>query len=300
MLFWGIAAFGAPLAGFLIAYLLERLDHGFRTAGRVESVLGYPVLTTLPDIGSSRRAGSQSSKRHSKRRNVADLVVDRPLSAYSEAVRGLQLGITLSNVDSTPRVVLVTSALPGEGKTTTALSLARHVAQTGLKVVLVDSDLRRPNVGVLSGKTDVPCDFVDVLKGDVALERAFVQDTKSSAMLLLSKGHVRNAPDLIESQAMAKLVGKLRTYFDLVILDSAPILPVTDTRTLTRLADAVLFVVRWEKTPRDAAADALKSLREIRAPIVGVALTMADTKRLHYYSFGYSNYYYTYSKYYET
>ena len=85
-----------------------------------------------------------------------------------------------------------------------------------------------------------------------------------------------------------------------MIVNSAPILPVTDTRILTRLTDAVLFVVRWEKTPRDAAADAVKSLRDVHAPIAGVALTRADTKRFHYYSFGYGSYYYAYAKYYES
>ena len=303
-LVFSVAFVASLFAGFVVAFILERLDHGFRTNARAEQVLGYPVLSTLPDIapnrtlklGAARRGGGQSANANA---NAADLVIDRPLSSYSEAIRGLQLGITLSNVDTRPKVVLITSALPGEGKTTTALSLARHVAQTGQKVALVDGDLRRPNVKKIANLGDQPHDLIDVLKGDVTLDQAVVKDSRSAVMILPASKHVKNAPDLIESQAMAKLITELRARFDFVILDSAPILPVTDTKILTRLADAVLFVVRWEQTPRDAAADAVKSLHDIHAPIAGVALTRADSKRFHYYSFGYGSYYYSYAKYYE-
>jgi polysaccharide biosynthesis transport protein len=304
LLVFAVAIFASLFTGFVVAFLLERLDHGFRTTLRAESVLGFPVLSTLPDITSSRVGSLYPGKSGSKvgdvpDGNVADLVVDRPLSSYAEAVRALQLGIALSNVDNAPKVVLITSALPSEGKTTTALSLARHLSQTGQKVVLVDCDLRRPNVKAVANLGEIPRDLIDLLKGEISLQDALMKDPKSNLQILPAAKHVKNAPDLIESQALAKVIQDLRQQFDYVILDSAPILPVTDTRILTRLADAVLFVVRWEKTPRDAAADAMKSLRDVHAPIAGVALTRADTKRFHYYSFGYGSYYYAYAKYYE-
>jgi exopolysaccharide transport family protein len=306
LLVFGIAIFASLFTGFVVAFVLERLDHGFRTTARAESVLGLPVLSTLPDVEPGRPMGMYGQKPRKSvaeadkaPQNVADLVVERPLSSYSEAVRGLQLGITLSNVDNTPKIILVTSALPGEGKTTTALSLARHISQTGQKVVLIDCDLRRPTVKSTANLTDIKHDLIDVLKGEKALEQALTRDPKSAVSILPTAQHVKNAPDLIESQSLAKLITELSNRFDFVVIDSAPILPVTDTRVLTRLADAVLFVVRWERTPRDAAADALKSLRDIHAPLAGVALTRADSRRFHYYSFGYSGYYYSYAKYYE-
>jgi polysaccharide biosynthesis transport protein len=302
MLVFAVAIIASLFTGFVVAFLLERLDHGFRTSTRAEAVLGFPVLSTLPDITSSRglstaQLGLKGADAPSL--NVADLVVERPLSSYAEAVRALQLGIALSNVDKAPKVILITSALPSEGKTTTSLSLARHLAQTGQKVVLVDGDLRRPSVKSVAELGEIPHDLVDLLKGEVELKDALMKDPKSNVMILPAAKHVKNAPDLIESQALAKVILDLRQQFDYVILDSAPILPVTDTRILTRLADAVLFVVRWEKTPRDAAADAVKSLRDVHAPLAGIALTRADTKRFHYYSFGYGSYYYAYAKYYE-
>jgi exopolysaccharide transport family protein len=304
MLVFAVAVFASLFTGFVVAFLLERLDHGFRTSTRAENVLGYPVLSTLPDITSGRSLGISPSQIGRKggdapQINAADLVIERPLSSYAEGIRALQLGIALSNVDNAPKVVLITSALPSEGKTTTALSLARHLSQTGQKVVLVDCDLRRPNVKAVADLGEIPRDLVDLLKGEITLQQALMKDPKSNLQILPAGKHVKNAPDLIESQALAKVILDLRQQFDYVILDSAPILPVTDTRILTRVADAVLFVVRWEKTPRDAAVDAVKSLRDVHAPIAGVALTRADTKRFHYYSFGYGSYYYAYAKYYE-
>ncbi len=301
-LLFGMAVVAALFSGFVVAFLLERLDHGFRTGARAEGVLGYPVLSTLPDIGEDRSLSLNPSGRHRQGfgTNAADLVIDRPLSSYAEAIRALQLGITLSNVDNAPKVALITSALPGEGKTTTALSIARHVAQTGQRVILVDTDLRRPSVKSAANLGIISHDLIDFLKGEIGLERVLVKDPKSALMILPVAKHVKNAPDLVESQALARLVMGLRAKFDLVVLDSAPILPVTDTRILTRLVDTVLFVVRWERTPRDAAADAVKLLRDVHAPIAGVALARADARRYHYYSFGYSGYYYSYSKYYET
>ncbi len=303
LLVFSVAVVFALFTGFVIAFILERLDHGFRTAARAESILGLPVLATMPDVasrGGARGYGSRHDHVSSSTKNVADLVVDRPVSSYSEAIRGLQLGIALSNVDNAPRVVLVTSALPNEGKTTTALSLARHLAQAGQKVVLVDADLRRPNVkSAIPNLEKTPKDLIDVLKGEAAIDEALVKDARSSLMILPTITHVKNAPDLIDSQAMAKVVEVLRRCFDLVVLDSAPILPVTDTRILARAVDAVLFVVRWEKTPRNAAFDAVRALHDVQAPIAGVALTRADTTRFHYYSFGYGSYYHSYAKYYE-
>jgi capsular exopolysaccharide synthesis family protein len=278
------------LFGILVARTLERLDHGFRTSARLEEVLKLPVLAALPELS------QQSKRRSGSKRSADDDVVDRPMGAFAESVRGLLMGLTLSNVDETPKVVLVTSAIPGEGKTTVALSLARHLAQTGRRVVLVDGDLRRPSIQASAGASAGEFDLIDVLVGHCPLDRATTKDPQSSALLLPVTKHVTNAPDLLDSQAMRKLVAALSTVFDMVIVDSAPILPVNDTRILATFADAVVFVVRWESTPRRAASDAVRVLRDARAPIAGAVLSCAETKRYYYYSFGnessgYSRYY---------
>ncbi|HYM33763.1 MAG TPA: CpsD/CapB family tyrosine-protein kinase, partial [Steroidobacteraceae bacterium] len=165
------------------------------------------------------------------------------------------------------------------------------------KVVLVDCDLRRPNVRVTAG-LKVELDIIDVLRGACKLEDALMKDPKSSLQILPAIKQIKNAPDLLASEAMERIIAKLRSEYDLVIIDSAPILPVNDTKVLTPHVDSILFVVRWENTPRDAAAEAVKSLREIHAPIAGIALTRADTQRFQYYSFGYGSYGGSYLEYY--
>jgi succinoglycan biosynthesis transport protein ExoP len=283
--------------GFMIVVLLERLDNGFRTVSNVEEMLELPVLSTLPDAAPQRMFGRNSGSDDPQK--VAEQVVDRPLSSFAEAVRGLYMGLTLSNVDESPRVVLVTSAVPGEGKTTTALSLARHVALSGKKVILIDGDLRRPSISGAAGVQAKDRDLIDVLSGTCSVDDAISTETKSGLVILPAARFVKNAPDLLGSLAMHRLLSNLRSRFEFVVIDSAPILPVNDTKVLLRLVDAILFVVRWERTPRNAAMDAVRTLREARAPLAGIVLSRADTKRFHYYSFGDTGYYATYAKYYE-
>ncbi len=295
-----VLASSAPLSllfGVLVATMLERLDNGFRTSARLEEVLRVPVLATIPDLAGKKLLGGQKRLRGGKV-CAADDVIEKPLGAYAEAIRGLQMGLTLSNVDEAPKVVVVTSAIPDEGKTTIAVSLARHVALTGRKVILVDGDLRRPSVLEATSAPQGEFDLIDVLQGKCTLDRAIVQDSKSSVLILPATGNVvKNAPDLLESQAMRKVVTRLSPVFDMIVIDSAPILPVNDTRVLAKFADAVLFVVRWESTPRRAASDAVRVLRDSRAPLAGAVLSCADAKRFSYYSFGNESSYY--SRYYE-
>ncbi|MBU6299675.1 MAG: exopolysaccharide transport family protein, partial [Alphaproteobacteria bacterium] len=131
-----LAAVFGLLAGLAIAYLLERLDAGVRTTDQIETMLGVPVLSTLPELQGVENAGEQA----------ADRVIDKPLSSFAEAVRGLQMGLVLSNVDQQPKVMLITSSVPDEGKTTVALALARTIARADKKVVLIDGDLRHPSL----------------------------------------------------------------------------------------------------------------------------------------------------------
>ena len=267
--------------------LVERLDAGFRTSLQVERLLGLPVLATLPEI---RKLGRKET-------SAADRVVEKPLSSFAEGVRGLKMGLVLSNVDDNPKVVVVSSSVPDEGKTTVAISLARLVARSGKKVVLIDGDLRRPSIAAMIGEKDVKRGIVEVLSGQASLEECCFKDPRSDLLILSSLGKIVSPPDLLGSVAMEQLIKKLRDDYDLVIIDSAPVLPVNDTKILARLADTVLFVIRWERTPREAAIGAARALGTLDTPIAGVVLARADSRRQHYYSYGYANYY-SYRKYY--
>ena len=284
----GIAVPAGLILGLMLAFAAERLDSGFKTTSQLESLLGVPVLSTIPEVANLDKTSLTAA---------ADLIIDKPMSSFTEAVRGLQLGLMLSNVDKQPKVILVTSSVPGEGKTTLAVSLARMAARSGMKTIIVDGDLRRPNVAKAFGGEELQQGLIEVLTDKLPLDMCLGKDPRSEVVVLPCLQTPANPADALASQAMQQLVTNLRKVFDLVIIDSAPMLPVNDTKILSRLADTVLFVVRWEKTPRDAAFNALRSLADVHAPVAGVALARADNERFRYYSYGYQNYY-SYSKYY--
>jgi exopolysaccharide transport family protein len=283
----GVAIPGGLLLGFLFAMLAERLDAGFRTTTQVERLLGVPVLTTMPEIPGYEKAHE----------NAADRIVEKPMSAFSESVRGLRMGLVMSNVDKRPKVVLVTSSVPDEGKTTVAISLARLAALSGEKVVLVDGDLRRPSIAGSLGIAQDGKGIIDMLTGEAGLELCVVTDPRSPVSVLTAAKGAVSPPDLLGSVAMSRVIAGLRNHFDLVVIDSAPLLPVNDTKILAQLADAVVFVVRWEKTPRDAVVQAARHLMDVNAPVAGVVLSRANTERYKYYSYGYQDYH-NYNKYY--
>jgi capsular exopolysaccharide synthesis family protein len=249
-------------------------------------MIGLPVLATLPELPGLKAGDSP-----------ADRVIDKPMGGYAEAIRGLQIGLAHSNVDKKAKVVLVTSSVPSEGKTTVAVSMARLAAKSGQKVVLVDADLRHPSVAETLGVSKPEKGILDVLTGTQSVEGSFMRDPKSPVMALLATKAAGNPPDLLGSGAMEKLIDGLSKVFDMVVIDSAPLLPVHDTRVLSRLADAIVFVVRWDKTPRDAVAMAARTLADTQTRVAGVALTRADETRYKYYTYGYQDYS-AYNKYY--
>jgi succinoglycan biosynthesis transport protein ExoP len=141
--------------------------------------------------------------------------------------------------------------------------------------------------------------LVDVLSGVAPFKVRLLQDPRSTVQCLLTSRIKGNPPDLLGSEAMIQLLAGVKAAFDLVIIDSAPLLPVNDTKTLARLVDTVVFVVRWEKTPRAAIANAARILMDLGAPVAGIVMARADSKRYHYYNYGYHSYGYdSYHKYY--
>jgi polysaccharide biosynthesis transport protein len=267
------------LLGLLLAFLAERMDSGFRTVTDVEALTGFPVMATVPEVSA---AGGQTLR-------AADIVIDKPMSSFAEAIRGLQLGLILSDVDRPAKVVLVTSSVPGEGKTTVAVSLARIAASSGLRTVLLDCDLRRASSGKALS-SEFSKSIVDVLTGAAPLDKCLVKDEKSGAFTLPSVNTPGNPGDLLSSQIMQKIVSRLREKFDFIVIDSPPVLPVNDAKILSRLADSVLFVVRWEKTPREAVLSSIRALTDVRANVSGIAMTRADNERFRHYSYGYQDY----------
>lgn len=288
MIFFGAAIPGGLLLGILLAMLSASLESGFRTRDQVERAMSLPVLAALPEITRSVAAWQ----------SAADCVVKRPRSSFAEAVRGLQLGLVLCNGDKQPKTVLIASAVPSEGKTTVAVSLARIAARSGQRVILLDADFRQPSVGKTISVSPSQSGVADVLNGKILLENCLLKDPISDMLFLPSVGHITNPSDLLASDEMADLVATLSESCDLLIIDSSPLLPVNDARILARLADAVVFVVRWERTPRAASLQALRSLTDVMAPLAGIVLARADKEQFRYDNYGKKTFR-SFNKYYE-
>lgn len=283
-----VLAVGAGLAGVVLA---EMLDSGLTTAEDVERRLGQPSLGALPLLSSVADPADRDTP-------PIDYVLKRPLSAFSEAIRSLRASILYSRIGQATQVIVLTSAMPAEGKTTTAVCLARVAAQSGAKTVLVDCDLRRRNVNRLLG-LEPEQGLIEVLNGAAPLDSALVHDEASGAFILPLASSSFTPRDVFGSEAMDRLLDTLRARFDLVLLDTAPVLAVSDTRILATKADTVVLLARWRKTPEKAIQNALDLVQQTGAHVAGVALSQVDMNAQSRYGYGDPGYYYAdYKKYY--
>lgn len=282
-----VGALGIGVAAVLVR---RALDSGLTTSIEVEASLRQPYLAGVPALASTLEKGVKATP--------ATYVVERPLSVFAEGFRSLRVSLIYSHLGEEVKVIAVTSSLPGEGKTTTSVCLARTVALSGQSVVIVDCDLRRRSVNEILGR-DIQVGLLEVLAGTAQLEDVLIDDDKTSVKFLPLAQSSYTPKDVFGSPVMDRLLATLRQKFDLVILDTAPVLPVVDTRILARKADVVAMLVRWRKTPRKAVRASLEMLEDVGARIGGVVLTQIDVKEQAKYGYGDSGYYYKqYKRYY--
>ncbi|WP_425992877.1 GumC family protein [Brevundimonas sp. TWP2-3-2] len=283
-----VLAIGAGFAAMVLAIML---DTGVITGEDIEHKFNLPHLGSVPLL-------SSVADPHDRDDLPADYIVKKPLSSFAEAVRAMRASILFSRIGHTVQVITLTSALPGEGKTTTALCLARAAAQSGMRVILVDCDLRRRNVNRLLG-VEPEVGMVEVLNRTASLEQATLTDEVSGARILPLAKNSFTPKDVFGTASMDALLAHLRGQFDLVILDTAPVLAVSDTRLVAAKSDAVVFLARWRKTPEKAIGAALRVLEQSGAHVAGIALTQVDMKAQARYGYGDAGYYYgEYKKYY--
>jgi capsular exopolysaccharide synthesis family protein len=198
--------------------------------------------------------------------------VENVSSCFGEAIQAIRTGIRFSNADHQPTVLVITSSLPGEGKTTIALTLGRLAARGGQRVVLIDGDLRRPNLARML-KLGSRKGLQDVIAGDAELGPTMLVDERTGLRIVPSSPAKIGVQDLLNSQRMRQFVAKLRATHDLIIIDSPPVMAVTDALVLADLADCVLFLARWETTPRQTVLTGLKYLGRSTAHLAGIVMT---------------------------
>ena len=223
---------------------------------------------------------------------IARLVHDNPLSQFTEAIRALRMGIKFANVDRPAKIVLVTSALPAEGKSIVASNLAQQAAMAGERVMLIDMDLRHPVITSIYAP-DARQGFVEVITEGLDLGQVLRVDQETGLTILPSpraKGLTHTA-EILASQRVRDFLTQMARGFDLIVIDSSPLLPVTDGRALIDAVDGVVLVIRWEKTHREAVLSAIRQSHGIGDKLLGVAFNDVVPQRARLYDYYKSGYY---------
>ncbi|MCT4554245.1 MAG: polysaccharide biosynthesis tyrosine autokinase [Pelagimonas sp.] len=266
------AFFGALLGGLLVV-LREMRNDAFRTGDDLERTTHYPVMGLMPSLPSRRR------------KDVIAYLSDKPTSAAAEAVRNLRTSVLLSNVDNPPQVVMTSSSLPGEGKTTVAFALAHNLVGMGKRVLLIEGDVRRR---VFRQYVETPQEdgLVAVLTGAARLDDVVLQDPRIGADVLLGEKTSANAADLFSSDRFAEVLAEARQLYDMVVIDTPPVLVVPDARIIAQQVDTLLFVVKWDQTQKGQVIDSLKLFESVGRPVNGLVLNQINTNGMKRYGYG--------------
>jgi polysaccharide biosynthesis transport protein len=290
--------------GIGLAFFQEYLDSSLKSPDDVQRFLKVPSLGTIPNMQSltKGRPYAYSSDKSSSGEPVIKGELEKtppelityaaPSSVMSEAYRSVRTSLLLSLPERAPRVVLVTSAVPSEGKTVTAINIAVSLTQTGSRVVLVDADMRKPRIHSVFSIGNLP-GLTSFLTGSANLKDV-IHDVGPANLHLLPCGVIPpNPAELIQSGRFNHLVQVLRQYFDYVVLDSPPLANVSDARILAANAEATLLVVKAFSTSRHVTKRAVENLQELKARNIAVILNDLDVRMRGNYSYYSDRYYYT-------
>jgi capsular exopolysaccharide synthesis family protein len=278
----------SAVLGVALALILEYLDQGFRSISQLETITGLPVLGATPQL-----------TRRDRRKHPHAVAIARPNSAFGEAVRTIRTGLMLADADNPPRTIMITSAVSGEGKSSLSLSLASLAARSGQRVIVVDADMRHPNLHEMLEQPN-GTGLSDVLGGRAPLEEVIKADDHTGIHYITAGSRAPQPADLIGALQMRTLLRTLAGLYDLVVIDTPPLLAVSDALLLVRHVDHSVYVVRWERTRRETAIAGLKQLVDAGAKHAALVLAQVDVGRQARYGYRDSGYYYYghHSKYY--
>jgi polysaccharide biosynthesis transport protein len=231
-------------------------------------------------------------RRRRWRDNPAGYLAEYPFTYYAESAQSVVMQLDAAAGDPGPNSIVVTSALPGEGKTTLVVSLAAALARTGLKVCVLDLDLRRPMVAARVGMARARATLVDYVAGRAALEEV-VQTPAHGGFDFVPVGRpTENALMLLKSAAFARLWGELCSRYDIVVVDSAPMLALSETQAVCRLAKHFIVATRWRHTDTVATGEVIRRLSMMNPSFIGIVLTMVDIGKYKLYAHGEAGAYY--------
>jgi polysaccharide biosynthesis transport protein len=302
-----LAAVAGLAAGFGLAVLREISDRVFRTARQVEAELKMECVALVPMVKLEAKAAPRST-RATAVPNAARIiapsagllrhVVDTPLSVFAESIRAVKVSADLSGATKANRVIGITSSLPAEGKSTISASLAQLSAHAGASVILVDCDLRNPTLSQQLVPKGTP-GLLDLVSDVASLDKVIWSDPSSNVSFLPAgvKSRLIHTSEILASDAMKRIFGRLRECYDYVVVDLSPLVPVVDVRATTHFVDSYMLVVEWGKTKIGIVEHALNSASGVYDKLGGVVLNKVDLKRLGRYDSHrgsyYNNSYYT-------
>lgn len=287
--------------GTILAFVVDFLDRRVKSPRQAEEITNLPTLAAIPLVGTRELAHRANRGRQAlgdyDPKTTAMLpplmqpplmryALDEPTSLFAEAVRAVRLAIQRTTRGEAVKMVMVSSSIDGEGKTTLAVNLAMSLAAVGMRTILVDGDLRNPEL-TRSLCPQAKYGLVEVAAGHVPLEQAVLFDRPTGLAILpmppRRKGGFIN--EFVFSEAMSNLLDHLRKRFDFVIVDSPPLVPLVDARALAEQADRIILAIRWDATPQEVVAQALETLAPAYDRVLGTVLTRVDLRRLRFYDY---------------
>jgi capsular exopolysaccharide synthesis family protein len=272
-----IAVFAALLVGMALAVLIERLDNTVKTSHETEAKLELPTI------------GVVHKTKVKRDQHIERLFLEDTASAFAEDIRTLRSGVLLSALDSPQKTVLVTSALPGEGKSTVAANLAFALSHVK-KTLLIDADMRRPQMGHVLGAPPHTPGLSNLVAEDLEPGRC-VFTVQGSDLCVLTSGRIPANPlELLSAHRFVEVLEKLKGLFEAIVIDSAPVQMVSDPLVISQVASAVLYVVRADDTPYPVARQGIRRLQRVNAHILGVVLNQLDVAKAEKYYGEYSGY----------
>jgi succinoglycan biosynthesis transport protein ExoP len=287
------------------------LDRVFRTAKQVETLLQTDCIALVPavketskddkvaeparelEIVKGQKPVDVRAQTIAFAPGVLSTIVESPFSAFAEAIRSIKVAIDLSPSAKGAKIIGFTSSVPNEGKSSTAVAVARLAAQTGARTLLVDCDLKNPSLSrLLSPKA--PCGLLEVLRGQSTLEKALWLDTATNMRFLpaATKARLAHSSEVLASAETRKLFDSLRFAYDYIIVDFSPLMPIVDVRASTNLVDGYVYVIAWGRTRIDHVEQALRSAKGVYEHLLGVVLNKVELASMGKYSGHGSNYHY--------